>query len=383
MVAAVFRLSVGASTGRDYTVRAERAASVPDPNGPGAEIASTLGDNRAIVCTCASAHTFSSSGNDMRFRLAYAISLALTAAAAYGQGYPTKPVRLVVGFTPGGGVDINARLLAPKLTEYLGQQVIVDNRPGAGTNIANEFVARAAPDGYTLLVNTAALAINMSLYKKVNFDAIKDFAPISVFSQSPNILTVHPSLSVSGVKDLVALAKAKPGALNFSSAGSGTTQHLTGELFKLRTGTNIVHVPYKGSAPSLTALLSGEVEMTFANIPAISAHVKAKRLRALANAGEKRSDQLPDVPTLRESGIKGVEVVVWYGVLAPAGTPAEIVKLLANTISKAARAPDTSKLLIDQGAEPVGNSPEEFAKLLRQELTRWAEVIKVSGARAD
>jgi tripartite-type tricarboxylate transporter receptor subunit TctC len=309
--------------------------------------------------------------------------LAIAASGVGAQSYPTKPIRLVVGFTPGGGVDINARLLAPKLQEYLGQQVIVDNRPGAGTNIANEMVARAAPDGYTLLVNTAAVVINMSLYKKVNYDALKDFAPVSLFSHSPNILTVHPSLPVKGVKDLVALAKAKPGAMNFSSAGAGTTQHLTGELFKLRTGTQIVHVPYKGSAPSLTALLGGEVEMTFANIPAISSHVKSKRLRALANAGTKRSDQLPEVPTMAESGIKGVEVVVWYGVLAPAGTPREIVTTLSGAIAKAARAPDTRQRLIDQGAEPVGNSPEEFAKLLKEELARWAEVVKVSGARAD
>jgi tripartite-type tricarboxylate transporter receptor subunit TctC len=319
----------------------------------------------------------------MKARLLCPALFAIAACGAWAQSYPVKPLRLVVGFTPGGGVDINARLLAPKLSEYLGQQVIVDNRPGAGTNIANEFVARAAPDGYTLLVNTAAVVINMTLYKKVNFDAIKDFVPISLFSQSPNILTVHPSLPVKGVKDLVALAKAKPGAMNFSSAGAGTTQHLTGELFKLRTGTQIVHVPYKGSAPSLTALLGGEVEMTFANIPAISGHVKAKRLRALANAGAKRNDQLPDVPTMSESGIKGVEVVVWYGVFAPAGTPREIVTTLANAIAKAARAPDTRQRLIEQGAEPVGNTPDEFSKFLKEELTRWAEVVKVSGARAD
>ena len=313
-----------------------------------------------------------------------AFSTAALAAAptVQAQAYPSKPIRLVVGFTPGGGVDINARLLAPKLTEYLGQNVIVENRPGAGTNIANEFVAKSAPDGYTLLVNTAAVAINLSLYKKVNYEA-KDFAPISVFSQSPNILTVHPSLPVKNVRDLIALAKSKPGAMNFSSAGSGTTQHLTGELFKLRTGTNIVHVPYKGSAPSLTALLGGEVEMTFANIPAISSHVKVKRLRALANAGTKRSDQMPEVPTLRESGVSGVEVVVWYGVLAPAATPREIVNTLSNAIAKAARSPETRQRLIDQGAEPVGSSPDEFSKLLREELTRWAEVVKISGARAD
>ena len=311
------------------------------------------------------------------------VALSVFAASAHAQTYPTKPVRLVVGFTPGGGVDINARLLAPDLGKSLGQQIIVDNRPGAGTNIANEFVARAAPDGYTLLMNTAAIAINMSLYKKVNYDAIKDFAPISLFSESPNILVVHPSLPVRNLKDLIALAKSKPGAMNFSSAGSGSTQHLTGELFKLRTGTNIVHVPYKGSAPSLTALLGGEVEMTFANIPAISSHVKSKRLRALANAGTKRADQMRDVPTLKESGINGVEVVVWYGVLAPAGTPRDIVNNLSAAIAKAARAPEVRQRLIDQGAEPVGNTPDEFAKLMREELTRWADVVKVSGAKAD
>ena len=310
-------------------------------------------------------------------------ALVLAAApAAHAQSYPSKPLRLIVGFTPGGGVDINARLLSPKLTEYLGQNVIVENRPGAGTNIANELVARSAPDGYTLLINTAAIVINLSLYKKVNYEA-KDFTPVSMFSQSPNILTVHPSLPVKNVKDLIALAKAKPGAMNFSSAGSGTTQHLTGELFKLRTGTNIVHVPYKGSAPSLTALLGGEVEMTFANIPAISAHVKSKRLRALANAGPARAAQMPDVPTLKESGVNGVEVVVWYGIFAPAATPRDIVNTLSSAIAKAARAPDIRERLLGQGAEPVGNSPEEFAKLYNDERARWAEVVKVSGAVAN
>lgn len=318
----------------------------------------------------------------LKLASALAAAAVIAAPAAHAQGYPAKPIRLIVGFTPGGGVDINARLLAPKLTEYLGQNVIVENRPGAGTNIANEHVARSAPDGYTLLVNTAAVVINLSLYKKVPYEA-KDFTPVSLFSQSPNILTVHPSLPVKNVKELIALAKSKPGAMNFSSAGSGTTQHLTGELFKLRTGTNIVHVPYKGSAPSLTGLLGGEVEMTFANIPAISSHVNSKRLRALANAGQKRSPQMPEVPTLKESGVNGVEVVVWYGLLAPSATPREIVATLAGAVAKAARSPDIRQRLIDQGAEPVGNSPEEFAKIYREELTRWAEVVKVSGARVD
>ena len=315
--------------------------------------------------------------------VAAAALFAAPVASALAQAYPSKPIRLVVGFTPGGGVDINARLLGPKLTEYMGQQVIVDNRPGAGTNIANEYVAKSAPDGYTLLINTAAVAINMALYKTVPFDTLRDFTPISVFSQSPNILVVHSSVPVKSVKELVALAKSKPGALNYSSAGSGTTQHLAAELFKLRTGVNIVHVPYKGSAPSLTALIGGEVSLTFANIPAIYQHVKSGRLRPLASAGPKRSELMPEVPIMAEAGVKGVEVVVWYGVLAPTGTPKDIINTLAGNIRKAAFSPDTKQKLVDQGAEPVGSTPEEFAKLLREEVTKWAEVVKASGAKAD
>ena len=311
-----------------------------------------------------------------------AVAVCATAPAT-AQSYPAKPVRIIVAFTPGGGVDINARLLAPKLGEYLGQQFIVDNRPGAGTNIANELVAKSVPDGHTILINTAAVAINMSLYKKVNFDTLRDFAPISVFSQSPNVLVIHPSVPVKNVKELVALAKAKPGALNFSSAGSGTTQHLSGELFNLRAGTKIVHIPYKGSAPSLTGLIGGEVEMTFANIPAISAHVKSKRLRPLANTGPKRSDQLPDVPTMAEAGVKGVDVVVWYGLLAPAATPPAIVNTLAGAIHKATQDANTRQRLIDQGADPIGNSPAEFSNLLKVEVARWAEVVRISGAKVE
>jgi tripartite-type tricarboxylate transporter receptor subunit TctC len=313
--------------------------------------------------------------------LAIAVTAAVPGAGA--QTFPSKPVRLVVGFTPGGGVDINARLLAPKLSEYFGQQVIVDNRPGAGTNIANELVAKSVPDGYTLLVNTAAVAINMSLYKKLPFDTLRDFAPISIFSMSPNILVVHPSVPVKNVKDLVALARSKPGVLNFSSAGSGTTQHLSGELFKLRTRTSIVHVPYKGSAPSLTALIGGEVEMTFANIPAIFQHVRAGRLRPLASTGLKRAELMPEVPTMKEAGINGVEVVVWYGVLAPANTPRDVISTLSNAIVKATRSADIKQRLLDQGAEPVGNTPDAFAKQLREEVATWAEVVKVSGAKVD
>lgn len=302
---------------------------------------------------------------------------------ASAQQYPARPIRLVVGFAPGGGVDINARLLAPKLSEYLGQQVIVENKPGAGTNIANEFVAKSPADGYTLLINTGALAINMSLYSKLAFDALRDFAPVSVFSESPNVLVVPARLQAASVGDLVAMARKSPGKLNYSSAGVGTTQHLAAELLKLRTKTFMVHIPYKGSAPSLTALMAAEVDFSFANIPAIHAHVKSGRLRPLAIAAARRDPQLPDVPTMKEAGIDGVEVVVWYGVLAPAATPKEIVQTLSNAVVRATRDADTRKRLLEQGAEPVGSTPEEFARLLREEVARWAEVVKISGARAD
>jgi tripartite-type tricarboxylate transporter receptor subunit TctC len=292
-------------------------------------------------------------------------------------------VRLIVGFAPGGGVDINARMLAPKLSEYLGQQVVVENVPGAGTNIANERVAKSAPDGYTLLINTAALAINMSLYRDLPFDALRDFAPVSVFSESPNVLVVNAKLAAQNVKDLVAMARGAPGKLNYSSAGVGTTQHLAAELFKLRTGTFMVHIPYKGTAPSMTALISGEVDLSFANVPSIQGHLKSGRLRALAATAPRRDPQLPEVPTMKEAGVEGVEVVVWYGVLAPAGTPREIVQKLADGIQRATRDADIRKRMLEQGAEPVGNTPEEFSKLLREEVARWAEVVKISGARAD
>ena len=316
-------------------------------------------------------------------RLLAALLLAVCAGAALAQSYPTRPVRLIVGFAPGGGTDITARIVAPKLSEYLGQQVVVENVPGAGTNIANERVAKSAPDGYTLLINTAAVAINMSLYRNLPFDTLRDFAPVSLFSQSPNVLVVNAKLPVTSVKDLVAMARSSPGKLNYSSAGVGTTQHLAAELFKLRTGTFIVHIPYKGSAPSLTALIAGEVDLSFANIPAIQGHVNSGRLRALAATAAKRDAQLPDVPTMKEAGVGGVEVVVWYGVLAPAGTPRDIVQKLADGIIRATRDPEVRRRMLEQGAEPVGSTPEEFAKLLREEVARWAEVVKISGARAE
>jgi tripartite-type tricarboxylate transporter receptor subunit TctC len=316
----------------------------------------------------------------MRFLVPVLIALCATAASA--QNYPSRPVRMLVGFPPGGGTDITARMLAPKLSEYLGQQFVVENRPGASTNIASDLVAKSAPDGYTLLFTTSTLAINMSLYKNLTFDALRDFAPVSVFAESPNLPVAHQSAGAD-VRELLAQAKAKPGSMNYSSAGSGTTQHLAGELFKARTGTYIVHIPYKGTAASLTAVIAGEVHFSFANVPAILGHVRNGRLRALAVLAPKRSDLMPEVPTMKEAGVDGVEVSVWYALLAPAATPRDIVNTLGNATARAARDPELKRRLVEQGAEPVGNTPDEFAKLLREEVPRWAEIVKISGAKPE
>jgi tripartite-type tricarboxylate transporter receptor subunit TctC len=292
-------------------------------------------------------------------------------------------VRVLVGFTPGGGTDIMARFLAPRLSEYLGQQFVVENRPGAATNVATEMVAKAAPDGYTLLFTTSALAINASLYKNLQYDAQRDLTPVSVLAESPNVLVANQNVPAKDIKELVALARASPGTLNYSTAGAGTSQHLAGELFKLRTGTDIVHIAYKGTAPALTGVMSGEVQFSFANVPAVLAHVRSGRLRALAVAGARRSQQLPDVPTMKEAGIEGVEVPVWYGLLAPAGAPREVLTALADAAIKAARSPELKPRLLEQGAEPIGSTAEEFARLLREDIARYADAVRISGARPE
>jgi tripartite-type tricarboxylate transporter receptor subunit TctC len=316
-------------------------------------------------------------------RVLLSLLLVLAAGSAAAQSYPNRSVRVLVGFTPGGGTDIMARFLSPKLAEYLGQPFVVENRPGAATNVATEMAAKAAPDGYTLLFTTASLAINASLYKNLQYDALRDLAPISVLAESPNLLVAGPGLPAKNIAELIAAARAKPGALNYSSAGAGTTQHLAGELFRMRTGTTIVHVPYKGTAPSLTGVISGDVQFSFANVPAILGHVRSGRLRALAVAGARRSDLMPDVPTMKEAGVEGVEVSVWYGLLAPANTPREIIAALSAASIKAARSADLKPKLIDQGAEPIGGTPEEFARLLRDDIAKYAEVVRISGAKAE
>jgi tripartite-type tricarboxylate transporter receptor subunit TctC len=314
-------------------------------------------------------------------RLVAAAVLLLLSAAALGQAFPVRPVRLVVGFTPGGGVDINARLLAAKLAELFGQQVIVDNKPGAGTNIANEHVAKAAPDGYTLLFNSSAFAINLALYRNPPY-ALRDFAGVSVFSESVNLLVVSSSLPARSVQDLVALARARPGALNYSSAGAGTSQHLAAELFKLRTGTDIVHVPYKGSAPALQDLLAGSTQIMFDNMPSAWPHVKAGRLRALGVTGPARNKAAPDVPAIAEF-VPGYKVEVWMGYGGPAGLPASIVEKLSLAGLKALEDPGIIAKFAELGAGPWPMTPDALAKRVVSEIAVWAPIVKASGAKVD
>jgi tripartite-type tricarboxylate transporter receptor subunit TctC len=309
--------------------------------------------------------------------------LALAAAwPAFAQQYPTRPVRILVGFAPGGGVDTSARMLAAKLSDYLGQQFVVENKPGAGTNIAAGEVAKSTPDGYTLFMNSPAVVINTALYARPPYQ-LSDFIGISIFAATTNLLVVPASFEAKSVKDLIRIAKEKPGSLNYSSAGQGTTQHLAGELFKLRTGTNIVHVPYKGSGPSMTALLASEVQLTFVNPVAAGGHVKAGKLRALAVTDNERTELMPEVPTMKEAGVDGVEVSLWYGLLAPAATPKDVVEKLGEAVGRAAKDPATRESLKKQGADAVGNTPAQFNAYLKEEYARWSEVVKVSGAKIE
>ena len=307
--------------------------------------------------------------------------------AAGAEGYPNKPVRLIVPFPAAGTTDLLARAIAQKLSEALGQQFVVDNRPGAGGNIGSEIVARAAPDGYTLLMGTVGThAINQSLYAKMPYDNVKDFVPVVLVAGVPNVLVVNPGVPVKSVADLVALAKEKPGMINFASSGNGTSIHLSGELFKTMTGTQITHVPYKGSSPALTDLLGGQVQIMFDNLPSSLPHIKSGKLRAVAVTSSKRAPALPELPTIAESGIPslaGFEASSWFGILAPAGTPRDIVLKINAEANKALQSSDMKEKLLSQGAEAVGNSPEFFADYIRSETVKWAKVVKDSGAKVD
>jgi tripartite-type tricarboxylate transporter receptor subunit TctC len=308
------------------------------------------------------------------------IVLALFPAAAQAaDAYPSRPIRMIVAYPPGGGTDQVGRVMAEQLTQTLGQQVVVDNRGGATGNIGTELAARAAPDGYTLLMgNVAPNAVNVSLFKKLGFDPVKDFAPVSLVAITPNILVTHPSVPVKTIKELIALAKAKPGALNFPSAGVGSSSHLAGELLKSLAGISMVHVPFKGGGPALVATIAGEVQIMFATLPAAMPHVKSGKVRPVAVTTTKRSQAMPELLTIAESGVKGYDAATWYGLLAPAGTPKAIVDRLHGDSVKILAGP-TRQRLEAQGFEPDGGTPAAFAAYIKAEITKWAKVIKDAG----
>lgn len=309
---------------------------------------------------------------------AAAVACAL-APSAGAQTYPAKAVRIVVPYAAGGNTDFTARSLAEKLGPVFKQQVIVDNRPGGATNIGTEAVAKAAPDGYTLLMGGASNAINMSLFAKLPYDTLRDFEPIALCVQGANVLALHPSVPAKNLKELIAFAKTRPGKLNYGSSGLGSSNQMAGELFKLMAGVNIVHVPYKGNAPALTDLLGGHVEMIFSGVPALVPHIESGRIRAIAIGSLKRFPALPNVPTFDESGLKGYEATTWFGLLAPAKTPKDIITRMNAEVDKALKSPDIQKRFANEGLEPMGGSPESFAKFIRAEIDKYAKVIKAAG----
>ena len=316
-------------------------------------------------------------------------SLLLLAAlcaipAAHAQQYPTKPIRIVVPFPVGGFSDIFARVVGAEMSKTWGQQVIVDNRPGAGGNIGSDIVAKAPPDGYTLVNGTIGThAINATLFSKLPYDPIRDFTAVAFLVEAEGLLAIHPSLPVRNAKELIALARAKPGQLTYASAGAGTTSHLAAEVFKTMTKVDMTHVPYKGNVPAITDLMSGETSMLFATLPTVLPQVKANRLRGIAVLGAKRSAAIPEMPTLSESGVKGFEVNNWTGLLAPAGTPAAIVNRLNAEALRAMQLPDVQARLPREGLRHVAMTPQQFGDFVKSEKEKWAPIVKATGAKAD
>jgi tripartite-type tricarboxylate transporter receptor subunit TctC len=312
-----------------------------------------------------------------------ALALTLAAGAAAAQTYPTKAVRLVVPFLAGGSTDIVGRTVAQKLSEMWGQQAFVDNRPGGGTTIGTEMVAKAAPDGYTLLVTPAPFTINPSLLTKLPYDALNDFAPITLINTTPLVMVVNPGVPAKNVKELIALAKAKPGKLNFGSSGTGGSNHLAGELFDAMAGVKMVHIPYKGNAGALTDIVGGHLDVVYNGITSAVALIRGGKLRALAVTSLQRSAALPDVPTLDESGLKGFEAVAWNGLTAPAKTPREIIMKINADVIKIVNSPELKERLKADGSDPVGSSPEQYAAFLRNEIAKWAKVIKFANVKPE
>jgi tripartite-type tricarboxylate transporter receptor subunit TctC len=308
----------------------------------------------------------------------------LAHAADAPAAFPSRPVRLIVPFTPGGSTDILARAVGQKLSESWGQPVVIDNRPGAGGIIGMELGAKSAPDGYTLVMgHVGTLAANPALYKSLPYDPISDFAPITLIAMVPNVLVVGPAVSSRTVAELVALAKSKPGALDYGSGGNGSAAHLATEYFKLKAGVDLQHIPYKGTAPALADLLGGQIALMITGLPPVLPHVKSGKLRILGVASAQRLKQFPEIPTIAESGVPGYEATQWYGILAPAQTPKDLVARLNRDIVKALKEPTVAEKLASEGADPVGNSPEQFAAFIRSEIDLWGRVIRATGARAD
>ena len=313
--------------------------------------------------------------------IALAVLAAIAALPAAAQTYPNRPIRLVVPSSPGGGTDITGRIVANKLSEQLGQQVVVDNRAGAGTIIGIEIAAKAPPDGYTLLMGLSTLAINPSMYAKLPYDALRDLAPISLAVLSPNILTVHPSVPAKTVKEFIALAKAKPGTITFGSAGQATSPHLSGELLKVLAKIDIVHVPFKGSGQSVISSISGEIAANFPSVPTAIPDIKAGTLRGLGVTMAKRTAALPDVPSIAEAGVPGYEATQWFGMLAPAGTPRPIIDRLNHEMVKLLKSPEVRDRLIADGTDPAPTTPEEFGAYIKSETEKWTKVIKAAGIK--
>ena len=317
--------------------------------------------------------------------VSYALGACLVAATglAGAQDFPSKPVRLVVGSTPGGGTDISARLIGPKMTEQFGQQVIVENRPGATTTIGVNHVVRSAPDGYTLLMGVSSLAINPHILKNVPYDALKDLAPVSQVLVTPNIMVAHPSLPARTVKELIAFARPRPGQLNIAAGGAGSSQHLAIELFNYMARTKIMHIPYKGQGMAMIDVVAGQVTLMMSNLLSALPHIRNNRLRALGVTGAKRALVAADIPTIAEAGVPGYEVLQWYAVFAPAATPREIVGRLHGAVTHALQDPKIRERIVADGGEPVGSTPEELGAILRADYRKWGEVIRKAGIRVD
>jgi len=315
-------------------------------------------------------------------QLALGAALPMLSTAARAEAWPTRPVRLIVGYTPGGSADLTARLMGQWLSERLGQAFVVENRPGGGTNIATEAALRSPPDGYTLLVAAPANAVNATLYDKLNFNFLKDAEPVAGIIRFPNVVAVNPSLPVNSIPELIAYAKANPGKLNMASSGNGSTIHMSGELFKMLTGINMVHVPYRGGAPALTDLISGQVQVMFDNIPTCAEHVKSGKLRGLAVTSRTRSEVLPDLPTVADF-LPGYEASAWYGFVAPKNTPPEVIATLNKATNAALADPTVKTRFTELGAILLPGSPAEFGKLLADETEKWGKVVKFAGAKVE